>query len=94
MPRSFTQSSAIDYDVRGEGPPLVLINGLGFRPWGFFKQIPTLSRDFSTITFDVRGEQDLDSGVDVLTANVVALLEHRDVRRAHVLGTSLGGVVA
>ena len=94
MPVMLTEDTSIDYDVYGEGPPLILIGGLGFGRWGFFKQVPAFSRHFRTITFDVRGEQDLDSGVDDLTANVVALLEHLDVRRAHVLGTSLGGFVA
>jgi 3-oxoadipate enol-lactonase len=89
-----TEETSIDYDVYGEGPPLIMIGGLGFGRWGFFKQVPAFSRHFSTITFDVRGEQDLDSGVADLTANVVALLEHLGVRRAHVLGTSLGGFVA
>jgi 3-oxoadipate enol-lactonase len=89
-----TEETSIDYDIHGQGPPLVLIGGLGFGRWGFFKQIPALSRHFRTITFDIRGEQDLDNGVVDLTVNVVALLEHLRVRKAHVLGTSLGGFVA
>jgi 3-oxoadipate enol-lactonase len=94
MPVTITQNSTIDYDVHGEGPPLILINGLGFGRWGFFKQIPAFSRHFSTITFDVRGERDLTDGVSDLVADVVALLEHLNVRKTHVLGTSLGGFVA
>jgi pimeloyl-ACP methyl ester carboxylesterase len=93
MPVMITQNATIDYDVHGEGPPLVLINGLGFRPWAFFKQIPTLSRHFSIITFDVRGEGNLKGGVANLAAETVALLDHLGVRKAHVLGTSLGGFV-
>ena len=94
MPLMITEETSIDYDIHGQGPPLLLIGGLGFGRWGFFKQRPALSRHFRTITFDVRGEQDLDNGVADLTANVVALLEHLRVRKAHVLGTSLGGFVA
>ncbi|MBA3616490.1 MAG: alpha/beta fold hydrolase [Rubrobacteraceae bacterium] len=94
MPVMITEEISIDYDVHGEGPPLILIGGLGFGRWGWFKQIPALSRHFRTITFDVRGEQDLDNGVADLTLNAVALLEHLGVRKAHVLGTSLGGFVA
>ena len=94
VPVLITEQISIDHDVHGEGPPLILIGGLGFGRWGFFKQIPALSRHFRTITFDVRGEQDLDHGVADLTVNVVALLEHLGVRKAHVLGTSLGGFVA
>jgi pimeloyl-ACP methyl ester carboxylesterase len=93
VPVTITQNTTIDYDVHGEGPPLVLINGLGFRPWAFFKQIPTLSRHFSIITFDVRGEGNLKGGVANLAAETVALLDHLGVRKAHVLGTSLGGFV-
>jgi pimeloyl-ACP methyl ester carboxylesterase len=90
-----TEKTSIDYDIHGEGPPLILIGGLGFGRWAFFKQIPALSRHFSTVTFDARrGERDLEDGVSDLAADVVALMEHLNVRKAHVLGTSLGGFVA
>jgi 3-oxoadipate enol-lactonase len=94
MPVTITQSTSIDYDVNGEGPPLILIGGLGFGRWGWFKQVPAFSRHFSTITFDARGERDLDGGVADLVADVVALLDHLRIRKCHVLGTSLGGFVA
>ncbi len=94
MPVAITENTSIDYDIHGEGPPLVLINGLGFGRWAWFRQIPAFSRHFSTITFDVRGERDLTDGVSDLAADVVALLDHLNVRKAHVLGTSLGGFVA
>ena len=89
-----TESTSIDYDVHGEGPPLLLIGGLGFGRWAWFRQVPAFSRHFQTITFDVRGERDLKGGVSDLVADVVALLEHLRVKKAHVLGTSLGGFVA
>jgi 3-oxoadipate enol-lactonase len=94
VPVMLTEKTSIDYDVRGEGPPLILIGGLGFGRWAWFKQIPALSRHFSTITFDARGERTLEGGVDDLVAETVALLDHLGVRRTHVLGTSLGGFVA
>jgi pimeloyl-ACP methyl ester carboxylesterase len=67
---------------------------LGFGRWGWFRQIPALSRHFRTITFDARGERELKDGVGDLAADVVALLDHLNLRKAHVLGTSLGGFVA
>jgi pimeloyl-ACP methyl ester carboxylesterase len=89
-----TQNARIGYEVHGAGPSLVLINGLGFGRWGFFKQVPALSRRFATITFDARGGRDPEGVIEGLASDVVGLLEHLGVRRAHVLGTSLGGFVA
>ncbi|HZF58397.1 MAG TPA: alpha/beta fold hydrolase [Rubrobacter sp.] len=94
MPLTFTGNTSIDFDVHGEGPPLILIGGLGFGRWGWFKQVPAFSRHFQTITFDARGERGLENGVADLAADVVALLDHLGVGKAHVLGTSLGGFVA
>ena len=94
MPLTITENTSIDYDVQGEGPPLLLINGLGFGRWGWFKQIPAFTRHFRTITFDVRGERGLSNGVADLTEEAVALLDHLGVGKTHVLGTSLGGFVA
>lgn len=94
MPVVITHDTSIDYDVYGDGPTLLLISGLGFGRWGWFKQVPTLARHFRTITFDIRGEQNLAHGVADLCAEVVALLDYLGVQKAHVLGTSLGGFVA
>ncbi len=94
MPVIITENTSIDYDVHGEGPPLILIGGLGFGRWSWFKQTPALSRHFRTITFDVRGERSLKNGVADLASDVVALIEHLRIRKAPILGTSLGGFVA
>ena len=93
MPVMITESTSIDYDINGDGPPLVLISGLGFGRWGWFKQVPAFSRYFRTITFDIRGERRLENGVDDLVREVVSLLDHLGVKKAHVFGVSLGGFV-
>lgn len=94
MPVTITESTSIDYDINGEGPPLLLISGLGFGRWGWFKQVPAFSRHFQTITFDVRGERRLENGVDDMVRDVVSLLDHLGVKKANIFGASLGGFVA
>jgi 3-oxoadipate enol-lactonase len=94
MPEMLTHGISIEYDIHGDGPPLILIGGLGFGRWSWFKQVPALSNHFRTIAFDVRGEQSLSHGVADLSAEVVTLLDHLGIEKAHVLGTSLGGFVA
>ena len=84
----------VRYESHGEGTPLLLIPGLGFGPWGWFKQIPDFSRRFRVLTFDLPSPIDAEHGVAELARNVAALLERTGVGRAHVLGTSLGGFVA
>ncbi|CAN5885474.1 pyrimidine utilization protein D [soil metagenome] len=91
--------ATIDYDVFGDGPPLLLVGGMGFGRWSWFKQSTALSRHFRVITFDIRNIGDLaDEGgsysVANLAAHAAALLDHLEVERAHVLGTSLGGFIA
>jgi 3-oxoadipate enol-lactonase len=94
VPLVSTENTSIEYDVRGAGPALVLINGMGFGRWGFFKQVPVLSRHFATITFDAQSERDPEGVVGGLAGDVVDLLGHLGVSKSHVLGTSLGGLVA
>lgn len=94
MPVMITHDSSVDYDVHGDGPPLVLIGGIGFGRWGWFKQIPTLSRHFRTITFDVRGQHTLPRGIANISDEVATLLDHLGLEKAHILGASLGGFVA
>ena len=94
MPVTNTPNASIEYEVHGSGPSLVLVNGLGFGRWGWFKQVPDLSRSFATITFDARRGSDRGLGVGDLAGDVADLLAHLGVNNAHVLGASLGGFVA
>ena len=94
MPVTNTRNATLEYEVHGSGPSLVLINGLGLGRWGWFKQVPDLSRSFATITFDARRKSDRGLGVGDLAGDVADLLAHIGVNNAHVLGASLGGFVA
>jgi 3-oxoadipate enol-lactonase len=94
VPQVSTENATIDYEVHGAGPSLILINGLGFGRWGFFKQVPDLSRRFATITFDAREGRNPEGIIGGLAADAADLLGHLGVNKAHILGTSLGGLIA
>ncbi len=89
----------IAWERHGSGPPLLLIHGLGYARWGWEPVVEPLARSFDVLLFDNRGIGESDAPPGPYTAAQMAsdalqVLEEADVERAHVLGTSLGGMVA
>jgi 3-oxoadipate enol-lactonase len=87
------------YDVRGQGPPLVLVEGLGVGRWGWEPVADRLARRFRVITVDNRGIGASDTppgpySTRVMADDVLAVLDDAGVATASVVGTSLGGMVA
>ncbi len=87
------------WERHGEGAPLLLIHGLGYARWGWEPVVEPLARSFDVILFDNRGigESDAPPGpytTAELAADALQVLDEAGVERAHVLGTSLGGMVA
>ena len=91
--------TTLNYEISGEGEPLLLIMGTsGAIPlWG--ELISRLAQTHRVIAFDNRGLGGSDRGtgpisVASLAEDVSALLEALEIPRAHVLGWSLGSAVA
>ena len=89
----------IAWESRGDGPPLLLIHGLGYARWGWEPVADDLARSFRVLLFDNRGigESDAPPGpytVAELAGDALQVLDEAGVERAHVVGTSLGGMVA
>ena len=89
----------IAWERRGAGEPLLLIHGLGYARWGWEPVLPGLAQRFDVILFDNRGigESDSPAGpytVAELAADAAHVLDEAGIERAHVVGTSLGGMVA
>lgn len=84
----------------GDGLPLVLIMGVGGSCQGWsVVTVPELSKDRVNVIFDNRAAgRSADPGGDFSTADMaddtLALLDHLELERAHVLGGFLGGMVA
>lgn len=98
---SFAASSGvrISYEVTGDGPPLLLMQGLGYGRWGWDPVVSQLAERFTVLRFDNRGigESDVPPGpytARQLADDGIAILDAEGIERSHVVGTSLGGMAA
>lgn len=87
------------HEITGDGEPVIQIHGAGFGHFNFGPVTPLLSGEFRCIDYDMRGygqsdkpEQDYD--LEVWADDAVGLLDALGVGKAHVHGTSMGGMVA
>ncbi len=87
------------YEISGNGTPLLLIAGLAsdVQSWATIKK--QLAKRYQVILFDNRGVGRTDLDVSNLTvsqmaSDAVALLRFLDVDKTHVLGHSMGGMIA
>lgn len=97
MKRAPVQGGDVEYEVRGEGEPVLLIHG-AFVAASFFPGIdePPLA-DYRLIRYHRRGFAGSTAPIAPLERQVddaVALLRHVGVERAHIVGHSGGGRIA
>ena len=88
------------FEVHGEGPPLVLVMGIGYDAtlWTL-AQVPALSRTFKVVIFDNRdcGRSSRAVGpysTADMADDVASLMDALEIDRAHLLGLSMGGMIA
>lgn len=89
----------ICYEIHGRGYPIILIHGFGARKEGFKCQIPALSKQFKVIIFDNRGagkseRVDKPYTMETLADDIQGLLDFLEIKKTHILGTSMGGLIA
>ncbi len=94
-----TEDIRLAYDVRGTGVPVLLIQGLGYGRGGWGPLPALLAADHMVVTFDNRGFGDSEKPAGpyttpLLAADALAVLDAAGLERAHVVGASLGGMVA
>jgi pimeloyl-ACP methyl ester carboxylesterase len=87
------------YELLGEGEPLLLIPGLGVTSRMWDPIAADLAQFFSVILFDNRGiglseARRKPQSLRDLVSDIVELLDYLQLDRSHVLGVSLGGVIA
>jgi 3-oxoadipate enol-lactonase len=99
MPRVSIGDISLNYEQAGEGSDLVLIHGLGGDLHVWDDDVPVFARHHRVLRFDVRGSGASDKpagpySLALFARDVAALLAACGVVDAHVLGISMGGVIA
>ncbi|MFZ4756665.1 MAG: alpha/beta fold hydrolase [Burkholderiaceae bacterium] len=86
-------------EVCGSGPPLVLIHGVGLDRSTWQDAMPWLEPHFRVIRYDLVGQGESPAtgsalGTTEFVDQLRELLDRLGVERAHLIGFSLGGVIA
>ena len=92
----------IYYEVTGSGEPILLIHGNGAdsRSWTNAGVVQSFSKEHRVVTLDCRGSGKSGKPHDPLQygremgLDVVRLLDHLGIRRAHIVGYSMGAEIA
>ncbi|MFW9929134.1 MAG: alpha/beta fold hydrolase [Candidatus Thorarchaeota archaeon] len=89
----------ICYEERGSGDPVILIHGFGVKKEEWIAQFVPLSEHFRVIRLDNRGAGKSDRPnepylMEMFADDVVGLMDYLEIDKAHVIGWSLGGMIA
>lgn len=89
----------IYYERRGDGPALVLLNGMSQSTANWMSQTRALSERFEVVTYDARGQGrtpvgDVPTTLDVHAADLLTLLDHLELSQPALVGFSHGARVA
>jgi pimeloyl-ACP methyl ester carboxylesterase len=99
MPKVKVGDINMYYEVHGNGEPFVMICGQGGSTQDFAPLIPVYSREFKLVLFDNRGSGQTDAPdipytMEMLADDLAGLLDAIGIDRAHISGTSFGGMIA
>jgi pimeloyl-ACP methyl ester carboxylesterase len=100
MPKVKVNEIAIYYTKRGEGTPLIMINGWGSSSEGWYPEfIKELSKHHELILIDNRGtgqsdKPDNEYSIKTMARDTAKIMEALNISRAHVFGASMGGMIA
>jgi pimeloyl-ACP methyl ester carboxylesterase len=101
MPKLDRDGVAIHYEVRGQGPVLLLTHGYSSTGGMWDGQVEALTKRFKLITWDMRGHGETDYPADpaqyseeATVADMAALLDAVDAKEAIIGGLSLGGYMS
>jgi 3-oxoadipate enol-lactonase len=87
------------YSIQGEGPTIVMVHGIGSHMQGWNSVVARLKAEYRCVTFDLRGHgvspvPKGKFGIDELVADLEALRQHLELDQFHLMGHSLGAMIA
>lgn len=98
MPKANLGDVEIYYESHGSGEPVLLVPGLGGVGSYWSPNIPAFSARHRTIIHDHRGTgqssaSKIKYSVDQMTDDLLRLMDHLKIERAHLVGHSTGGAI-
>lgn len=99
MPFASTNGCSLYYETDGDGSTVVFVNDVGYGAWSWGWQYASLCGPYETVVFDPRGTGRSDSlsgpySVSQFAADIESVLAEHGFRRAHLIGSGLGGMAA
>lgn len=98
---SFTENKGtkIYWNEEGQGTPVLMLMGLGWASNMWHRTRPLLAARYRTVAFDNRGagRSDVPPGpysMATMASDAAAVLDAAGITAAHLLGVSMGGMIA
>jgi aminoacrylate hydrolase len=98
VPKANIGDAEIYYEEHGKGEPLLLVPGLGGVGVYWKPNLAALSAQFRAIVHDHRGtgqstHSKIKYSVDQMTGDLIRLMDHLKIEKAHLVGHSTGGAI-
>ena len=99
MPPMHIRGIDLYYETSGQGQPILFIHGLGSSTHDWELQVTFFSKHYRAVTFDVRGHGRSENppgpySIPQFAADTAGLIQALGIAPAHVVGISLGGMIA
>lgn len=98
MPKANLGDVELYYESHGSGEPVLLVPGLGGVGSYWNPNLPAFSAKHRVIVHDHRGtgqssQSKIEYSVDQMTDDLLRLMDHLKIERAHLVGHSTGGAI-
>jgi aminoacrylate hydrolase len=95
---TLSDGERLHYETRGEGPPLLLVSGLGGIAGFWSDHVSHFAERFTVVTHDHRGTgrsslSRIEYSVEQMAGDVLELMDGLGIARTHYLGHSTGGAI-